>query len=230
MKKTAIILSAVLLLTLAGAASAQLKPGEKGKFNITQAGNDLGYGTYELTALEEGFELKAETLIKAPTGEVKIETFTTYAADWKVISYELIATLPTGGTQEVEMSFEEGKAEAIILVGDSQQERTVELPAEWVLLDNNIVSHLALFAATKPTPGMEKVESKALVPQAMSVIDYSIEDSGAAEYEVGGTKHACNKFRMVLANQIEVYLFIKEGMLLAYEVPGQMATMVREMP
>ena len=230
MRKAAIILSLALMLALAAGAGAQLKPGDKGKFNITQAGNDLGYGTYELTDTADGYALASDTLIIALTGEVKLHTSTSYSTDWKVTGYQLTATLPDGSTQEVTLSFEGGNAQASIHTSQGDQERTIELPEEWVMFDNNIVSHIVLLAATKPSPGMEKLESKALVPQAMSVIDYSVEDSGAAEYEIGTTKHPCQKYRMVLAGRIELFLYIKDGMMLAYEVPGQMASIVREMP
>ncbi len=209
------------LLLSPGLAADGLRQGETATYAVHQGDQYLGDGGYAVTAADEnGTVISGDITLSTPSGDVRMESVTRLAADGSVAAYRLLATLPNGSTQELEVEFEPGLARALILIGGSQREQTVELPDEWVLLDNNSPAHLALLAS-RLSPDMEPADGQVFVPQQLTLVGYTLEYAGEASYEIGGNEIPCRLYRMTLLGTIDVELYVNDGRLVAMEQPGQ---------
>ncbi len=108
----------------------------------------------------------------------------------------------------------------MLLVGGSQQERSIELPEEWIILDNNSAPHIALLTASL-APEMEPRQGKVFVPQQLTLYDYTLEAAGQVDYVLGDQELLCNLYKMKLAGSINVELYVSGGNLVAMEQPDQ---------
>jgi hypothetical protein len=212
-----ILTSAVILLAVVAviAIGDDLKQGDAAKYRISQAGVEVGQGSYLVTRADEnGMEIKGDVLLTTPTGQVSISTTTETDASGTPKAYRLFATLPGNSTQELEITFAQGKAEALILIGGSQREQTIDLPEDWIIFDNNTIPHQVLLAS-RLKPDMEPVTGHAFVPQALRLVDYSLEAAGRSEYELSGKKLICTLYKMNIASMVDVNLYVADGQLVA---------------
>ncbi len=216
------IITIAALLACGGVSPTELQQsGDSATYDVFQGEQNLGSASYEVTRLDGGGrEIKGVTKLTIPTGLVTMETSTTLGPGGEVMSYRLFVTLPGGGTQELEIDFKEGVAEALMLIGGSQREQSIELPEEWIILDNNSAPHMALLVATL-APDMEARQGKAFVPQRLLLVDYTLESAGEAHYRIGGRELSCHLYKMNLAGSIDVEFYVREQELLAMEQPGQ---------
>ena len=209
------------LLFSSGLAADDLRQGETATYAVHHGEQYLGDGSYAVAAADEnGIVISGDITLSTPSGEVRLESVTRLAADGSVAAYRLLATLPNGSTQELEVEFEPGLARALILIDGSRREQTVELPDEWVLLDNNSPAHLALLAS-RLSPDMEPAAGQVFVPQQLTLAGYTLEYAGEASYEIGGSEIPCRLYSMTLLDAIDVELYIRDGRLVAMEQPGQ---------
>jgi hypothetical protein len=197
------------------AVSDDLKQGDAAKYRVSQAGVELGQGSYLVTRADEnGLEIKGDILLNTPTGQVTVATTTEIDAFGKPMAYRLLATLPGNSTQELEVTFAGGKAEVLMLIGGSQREQTIDLPEDWIIFDNNTIPHQVLLAG-RLSPEMEPITGQAFVPQALSMVDYSVEAAGRAEYEIAGKKLICLLYKMNVASATDINLYVADGQLVA---------------
>lgn len=217
-----ILLPAVCLAAYAD----DLKPGDKAAYRFFQGGLDLGPGSYEVVAAAGGgIEIRCAVELESPAGSVSIKSTTTLGDENKIKRYTLTATLPSGN-QELDISFTGGKAQAAVVIGGNRAEPAVELPEEWIILDNNSPAHMALLAARRMKPGMAPETGKVFVPQNLRVFDYTLEHAGEAEYEIAGAKTKCRHFKMNLAGIIDVDFYVADGRMLAMEQTAQQVKIV----
>lgn len=213
--RTFALVTSVFFLLVGLAAGQEMKKGDTGRYKVYQGGTEVGEGSF-LVADAQGLEIKGDVTLNTPSGKVAIETTTVLGTDRKPKSYYLHATLPGDSTQELDISFEGGKAKALILIGGSQQEQTIEMPQDWIILDNNSLPHQALLISTLD-PEMAPEEGKLFVPQRLIILDYSIEPAGETEYTLAGKKITCQVYKMNIAGAIDVYFYVADYLMVAME-------------
>ncbi|MDQ7780935.1 MAG: transglutaminase-like domain-containing protein [Planctomycetota bacterium] len=120
-----------------------------------------------------------------------------------------------GGGKDVEIdcAFGEKSVAVVITQGDVKTERTVQLPEDCLLFDNNNLGHFAMLISRFELKDGAEFTVKAFHPSSMSVLPLVVKVGKAQKLVVRGKEHEAFETEILIAGTKLNMFYTKQGML-----------------
>jgi hypothetical protein len=195
---------------------------ESGGFVIEQGGVEVGREDFRLEQTEDGFQLISTVRLTVMGHALTLDQQLELAPDLSPAHYRLKGETPQG-KQWIDAVIEDGKAQLQVLVGEQTQKRELAGEPPLVVLDNNVMSHLAvIYRFIRQTPRQEgqELQMTALVPQVLLTVPLKAKPPEAATLKSGDRTIPVEK-HLIQLGDLQIALYGQDETLLVIDNPLQ---------
>lgn len=194
-------------------------PWEVGKtynFTYSAQGSQLGTETLTVTSFDDG--------VYTCTAKIELAGVFTAQYDWKLTAEGLPIEFHSKGKVRgtdfsLDCTFADNEVAEKIVQGGPPVERTVKLPENALLLNNNCVGLLAFLAAAAPEEEGKTVTFQIFHSSSMQVLPSQVETEGMETITWGGKEVKCRKLKFTFAGT-PIFMWVDETGKLIRESEG----------
>ncbi len=204
---------------------------DRGTFKIFSDGQLVGKETFQISGDSMNFKASGETLLVLERMKEKV-TFNIkanyqFARNFEPLAYQVVQEAG-GNIVKASVKFKAGGCEVVYETGKEADRRTIELPRDVLVLDDNVYHHYIVLARRYDYLKGGDQQFSAFIPQQYLSGDVTISDKGTEPVDFAGVKIMLQHL-LVDTGELQIGLWVDANHVLKkISVPQSKVEVVRE--